>query len=150
MMLANREFDKSLEEFSREVCEAIKEDLKVIGSKKVRRPDSLVDRHGKVKLGYINFKEFEKIYMLHVHPQIEDHYNVKKVEENKLLQLFNMIDPDQRGFVNKAAFTDFVEKNTAVPFLQRLKSKALRGSNRLMHSIKIICDEADIHINRNG
>ena len=82
-MLANKNFDKSLEKFSVEVANAIKEDLKIIGSKKVRAPDSLIDRYG--TKGYINFKEFEKIYMLHVHSQIDDHHNVKKVEQNKLM-----------------------------------------------------------------
>jgi hypothetical protein len=64
-MLSNKTLNTDLNVFKVEVADAIKEDLKIIGSKRVRNPDSLIDRYG--TNGSINFKEFEKIYMLHVH-----------------------------------------------------------------------------------
>jgi hypothetical protein len=106
--LESTEYDRTLDTFVLEYCSSITEDLKIMGSKKSRLPETLVDRYGLVTPGFINFKEFKSIYKVHVHEQLDDYFSVKMVDDNKLLALFNLIDGDNKHRISRDEYAKFI------------------------------------------
>jgi len=87
-LLEVSKFDKTLDSFVKQFIRACKEDL----GDKNQSSGKYVERYGKKTKGFLDFSELKKIYINHVHQQIQDYNNTPMPSDNLLMALFNEID----------------------------------------------------------
>ena len=105
-----RHYDSTIEHMVTHFCKQIAEEVEdaARSQKKKITVESLVDRHGKKKPGFIDFDEFCEIYKIHVHFADENNMMRPMPAENKLRGLFNTLDPDQRSRISRHDFGEII------------------------------------------
>lgn len=64
-------------------------------------------------------------------------------EDNKLRGVFERIDTDNRGYINRDTFISFIDSKKPGSFIEKLHNKFKKGKERFAHAIQQELTQAD-------